>query len=530
MSSVSRRLPLVPAGVVVERVDVEPDSVIILASLRRGSAACPGCGCISHRLHSRYQRRVADLPWQGRAVVLRIGLRRLRCANPRCARQTFSEGLPGIAPAYARRSERLHLIQRHIGLALGGAAGARLATRLALPVSADTLLRMVSTMAAPAAPTPRVIGIDEWAWRRGHHYGTIIVDLERQAIIDLLPGRDAEEVAAWLRRNPAVEIVARDRAEVYGEAVRQGAPTAVHVADRWHLLRNLSSALQAAVSRYHGAIGTAARQVAAERQKAMLPDPAPSAAQKRAADKHALRHARYAELMQLRAAGASISGIARVIGIEPKTVRAWICRGGPPRWRKPPRRTVLDPYLSYLKQRWNEGCRNAAALTRELARRGADVRPRVVRAWATRQRRISANPLDAPPTSSWRPPSITRTTRLLQANHAALTKDERLFVGRLLAHATGLASTVDLGKRLASLLRKEAQESLDDWLKGANATPLASFARGLCRDIEAVRSALELPWSTSPVEGHINRLKMIKRQMYGRAGFDLLRQRVLHSS
>ena len=117
MSSVSRRLPLVPAGVVVERVDVEPDSVIILASLRRGSAACPGCGCISHRLHSRYQRRVADLPWQGRAVVLRLGLRRLRCANPRCGRQTFSEGLPGIAPAYARRSERLHLIQRHIGLA-----------------------------------------------------------------------------------------------------------------------------------------------------------------------------------------------------------------------------------------------------------------------------------------------------------------------------------------------------------------------------------------------------------------------------
>jgi transposase len=204
---------------------------------------------------------LADLPLQGRPVLLRLRLRRLACTNPACKRRTFSEAVPTVAAAYARRSRRLGDVQRHLGLALGGEAGARLARRLAMPLSADTLLRMVCST-APAAPAPpRVIGIDEWAWRRGRTYGTIIVDLERNAVVDLLPDREAASVAAWLRAHPGVEIVARDRAEVYGEGVRRGAPTARHVADRWHLLRNLSTALQTVVGQHHAALRSAAAEV-----------------------------------------------------------------------------------------------------------------------------------------------------------------------------------------------------------------------------------------------------------------------------
>jgi transposase len=255
--------------------------------------------------------------------------------------------------------------------------------------------------------------------------------------------------------------------------------------------------------------------------------------QKRSLAIQARRHDRYDVLLRLHDAGASISGMARALRLDRKTVRRWLSEGGPPSCRKPRRPTLIDPHGPYLEQRWSEGCRNASELARELARRGCDVRPRVVRAWATKRRRADADALDAGVSEAagrWKAPTINRTAFLLQADRTVLRQENRAFIDRLLEKTPGLAAAANLADRLARLLRQQSSESLDDWFNDAKCTALARLAAGLWRDLEAVRGAVTMSWSTSPGEGQISRLKMIKRQMYGRAGFDLLRQRVLHAS
>jgi transposase len=209
-----RLLPLIPGGLAVEQVLPEPDRVTVVARSRLPTATCPVCRAPSSRVHSRYERRLADLPWQGRPVAIRLRARRFFCASPTCPRRTFAERLPGVARPSARRCERLAEVQRHVALALGGEAAARLSARLAVPTSADTLLRLAASTTRAEAPAPRALGVDEWAWRKGRRYGTILVDLERSTVVDLLPDRDAASFAGWLGDHPGVEVIARDRDDV----------------------------------------------------------------------------------------------------------------------------------------------------------------------------------------------------------------------------------------------------------------------------------------------------------------------------
>jgi transposase len=220
-------LPLIPAALHVVQVLPAPDRITILTAPKPSSTACPLCGVLSDRVHSHYTRTLADLPWQGRAVTVQVRAQRFRCATAGCLRQVFAERLPGVAPSWARRTARLGDIQRYIGFALGGEPGSRLAARLSMPASGNTLLRLVQAAEPEPPPSPRVVGISNWAWRRGQRYGTIVCDLERGRVIDLLPDRSAEGVASWLRRHPGVEVVARDRAGAYAEGARQGAPKAM---------------------------------------------------------------------------------------------------------------------------------------------------------------------------------------------------------------------------------------------------------------------------------------------------------------
>ena len=515
------------------------DRITIVAEPRSPTGACPDCRTPSRAVHSRYERHLGDLPWQGRPVALHVKARRFRCLDPACARRTFAERLPGVAAVAARRTERLGGLHGHLGLALGGEAGARLAARLAIGTSPDTLLRAArSGGVVPRPSTPRVLGIDDWAWRRGHHYGTVLVDLERNKVIELLPDRQAETLAAWLKRHPGVEIVARDRAGAYADGARQGAPDAVQVADRWHLLRNLGDAVHALAERQGSAVRRAAADMADERAAAAVPPPAPrppNTAARASQASLARRQARYEEAARLHCGGASIRRIAALLGAERKTVRHWLRLGGAPSWKKPRRGSALDPYVPLLKRRWAEGCRNAAQLWREVAAAGYAGRPGTVRAWATRRRDGRATPQarhgTAPTTpAAWRPPTGRRVARLLMADPDALGGDERRFVTRLPADAPELADAVGVAKRLRRVLRKESDEPLKDVLAVAENTTLADFAANLRRDLDAVQAALDTPWTTSPVEGQVNRLKTIKRSMYGRAGFVLLRARVLNAA
>ncbi len=471
-------------------------------------------------------------------MTLLIQARRLRCRNPECRRQTFAERLAEGAATAARRTLRLADLQRHLGLALGGEAGARLAARLAITISADTLIRMARRQSLPPETRlpVRVLGVDDWAWRRGHRYGTILVDLERNRVLDLLPDRQAETLSGWLRRHPGIEVIARDRACAYADGARQGAPSAVQVADRWHLLRNLGDAVQAVVERHHAIIRRVGRDVVADgviRTAAAVATLAiPSAAQQRKASGQSWRQARYEEAARMHAAGASISYVARQLGADRKTLRRWLRAGAAPSWRMPRRGSILDRYHATLERRWAEGCRNAARLWRELVRAGFAGRPSVVRAWATERRRHepAASPAGAAGGQSWQQPPFRRTTRLLMAGSELLADPDRTFVTRLLEKAPALQATIGAAKRIIRLLRRQSDDRLDEALDDAAATPLASFVAELRKDIAAVQAALDLPWSTSPVEGQINRLKMIKRTMYGHAGFELLRARVLHAT
>jgi transposase len=537
----SRLLSFIPRTLEVLNVLSTGDHVTIEAASRRCSAECTACGSPSRRVHSSYLRTLHDLPSHGRQVIIHVAARRFRCLNASCARKTFAERLDAAA-AYARRTKRLGDLQHYLALALGGAAGARLAERLAVPVSADTLLRVAAatTDCRSTPSTPRVLAVDDWAWRRGHRYGTILVDLERNQVVDLLPDRQAETLAAWLREHPCVEVVARDRAGAYADGVRQGAPDAVQVADRWHLLRNLGEAVRTVIDRQHLGIRRVAQQIAEETVmcagSVTTPAPdisRPTAAERRSQDAFVRRQARYEEAAQLNAAGVSIKRIAAMVGAERKTIRRWLRAGGAPRWSKPRRVGMLGPYRAHLDRRWNEGCHNAARLWREIVALGFTGRPGTVRQWAGRRRKNEpqATTVSGTHEVTGQPPSTRRIARLLMTEDGnALPEAEKNFVSRLLGQVPSLAACVAVAQRLSRLLRRKSKESLDDVLEDAAGTALKTFVMNLRPDLPAVQAALDLPWTTSPAEGQINRLKMLKRTMYGRAGFRLLRARVLHAA
>ena len=524
-------LPLIPAGLIVDRVVTDPERVIITTHPSTAQASCPVCGRPSSRLHSHYLRTLADLPWQGRPVAIKVRARRFRCATVECPRRVFTERLPAIAPPRARRSQRLGDIQRHIGLAVGGEPGSRLAHRLAMPVSGDTLLRLIRGARWEAPEAPRVIGIDEWAWKRGQTYGTILCDLEKGRVLDLLPDREAGTVSAWLKRHPGVAVIARDRATVFAKAMRDGAPQATQTADRWHLLHNLGEALRAAVGRHRRAVAAAGGIEPSKPEQQGLhkvPVSSPGIDALRSERRQA-RTERYAEIVRLHADGLPPRRIAREVGMSQRAVERWLAAGGEPEHRRPPVASVVDPFRAYLDRRWREGCRNTRQLWREIMADGYKGSFATLARWAAPLRRAGpaggSDPSAVPPAAPR--PSRRRCAWLLGRERDDLTPAERSYVERLTAADPALATASALARSFAALVRGGDASGLDAWIASAAESELSGLATGVTRDKAAVAAAITGPWSTSPVEGHINRLKTLKRQMYGRAGYDLLRARML---
>jgi transposase len=338
---------------------------------------CPQCGEPSTRVHSRYTRALADLPWQGKEVRIELQVRRFFCLATECPQQTFAERLPEVAAGSARTTVRLRAAHQLIGQALGGEAGARLATPLGMPTSPDTLLRRVHRAPVPKRPTVRVLGVDDWAWKKGQRYGTILCDLERRCPVDLLPVRSADSFASWLKEHPGVEIISRDRGDEDIKGATQGAPQAVQVADRFHLLVNLREALMRALDRHHAHVQEAAKTVANSPESEALTvkaaeiepaaeRPAPTRATKQNQQRRARRLERYRRVLELHEQGVSLRGIARRLGIHRATVRHWLRAGSFPERARRHVSSRTDAFLGYLRRRWDEGCHNAAQLTREI--------------------------------------------------------------------------------------------------------------------------------------------------------------------
>jgi transposase len=519
-------LPSLPAGLLVQQVLSEPNRVVILSRPTSSASVCPLCGKASTRIHSHYQRHLADLPCQGRIVVLRVQVRRFRCATDGCPRQVFAERLPEVVTPRARRTTRLADIQHHIAFALGGEAGSRLAQRLTMPLSATTLLSMLRQRAAATpAQAPRVLGVDEWSWRRGHRYGTILVDLEQRRVVDLLPDRTAETLVSWFREHPGTEIVSRDRSASFAEAARRGVPNAVQVTDRWHLLENCSHALLEAVKRNRADVRAAAQPTAGEGGATHEPPPPMTSAEQRRWTRWRRQCEAYDDVIRLNKEGVPIKAIVRRLGVGRNTVRRWL-RGAPP---DPFRRrgSILEPHYALLERRWTEGCHNGARLWRELRAAGFRGGLRVVTEWTT-QRRLAGHAGRAE--LSITAPPLRRVARLLTSEPSALSAEEHHYLDRLLTISAPLMQARDLALKFAAIVRERKIGDLSNWFAEAVESELRSFANGLKQDEAAVQAALRLPWSNGQTEGQITRLKLIKRQMYGRAKCDLLRARVLQAA
>jgi len=559
-------------------VDDHMQTLRLEVTSTQAAPACPRCAATTSQVHSRYTRTLADLPWADVGVQVQVQVRKCFCPTESCSRTIFCERVPQIARPWARRTRRLAAQQQRIGVALGGAAGERLADDLDQPASRDTLIRLVRRHELPAPVTPRILGVDDWARRKGHTYGSILVDIERGEIIDLLPDRSAETFAQWLRDHPGVEVISRDRGGSYAEGARLGAPNAIQVADRWHLLKNLGDALVKLFDQHRAAIetqlgppaaavpqaeqpqgptaapGAAAPEPASEQRMAPLEattevpqPPAPAtvclatASAARAGSDGSVdrRRARYEEVCRLHGAGWRISAIADKVGLHRDTVRAYIQAPAfperQPRSRQP---SVLDPFKPYMLERWNAGCHTGTTLLRDVVDLGYPGSASTVLASITQLRKaagippmrrvgVSGVPITDP---TQRVPSSRDLSWLVLRRGTTLDATEQAQLEQLEASHGEVQAGIQLTQEFATMLRERQGEQLDTWLarvETSGLAPVVSFANGIRKEYDAVKAGLTLEWSNGPTEGHINRLKQVKRQMYGRAKLDLLKLRLM---
>jgi transposase len=486
-------------------------------------------------------RTLADLPWSGYRVAWRLRVRKLFCRHAICPRHIFTERLPGVVAPWARRTVRLMAHRLAVALALGGAAGVRLSRHFGLLVSRNTLLRLIRRAPWPAISSPQGLSVADFALRTRHSYGTLLLDLKRGRPLALLPDREAETVAQWLRAHPGVEVVVRDRAEASAEAARLGAPMALQVADRFHLLQNLADVLTD-VFRTH-----ASQLARVNAQSIAVPTPlhdpdacatSPSitsvllaspqsstAAAHLARQRRTQRWAYYHQVWTSHQQGWTLDAIARQVGLSRRTVQRSL--QSPTFPERQPRHgrdhSILDPDKAALLAGWNSGCRNGRHLFRTIRRQGFRGQYGIVALYVRRMRqaqglapgrRCSPAPLPPVTEGSRRPLTPRRATWLVLRPSERSTAHDRHQLVQLTQQAPELAEAVALTQNFAALVRQRQPAQLEPWLtRAAQSTlpPFRRFAQGLRADIAAVQAAVTLPWRQGPIEGQSNRLKMLKR-------------------
>lgn len=533
------------AGVTIDGIHEVGGRVVIEARSRQDQAACPGCGIESARVHGRYQRRLADTALAGRPVVIQLLVRRLLCREAGCARVTFVEQIPGLTSPHSRYSPPMRAALTALAIALAGRPGARLARKLGMPAGRDTLLGLLRAAPLPEPGTVTALGVDDFALRRGHVYGTVLLDMDTHRPVDVLPGREAEPLADWLRGHPGAEIICRDRAGAYSEGARTGAPDAIQVADRWHIWHNVGEAVDKTVTAHHACVRAAMTagpdpvpEVGPDpgRDAELDADPQPAAEPDGSLDVCGRERAlivrtreRYTAVQQLLADGASLAEIGRKLDLERGTVRRFARATSLDELlvKAVNRASVLDGYTQHLTTRFTAGVTNATVLHTELTALGFTGSIQTIRRWLHPLRTaIPAAPQPLRPAI----PKPRRITRWIMTDPHHLASDEQAQLSDVLASCPELQAVAGHVRDFADLMNEHHGDRLPDWMlrvQADNLPALHSLIVGLRRDLDAVTAGLTMIWSSGPVEGAVNRIKTLKRSMYGRAGFDLLRRRIL---
>ena len=492
-------------------MSVDAGRVVIRLVPLNKTAACPRCGRNSRRVHSRYWRRAADVPLSGNRVEVVIEARKFFCDTGVCSRKIFCERFSGVLEPYARFTERAKALLLEIGHASGAEQAAGVARLFGFKVSGATLITYQRRERFHFEP-PQVIGVDEFAWRRGSRYGTIVVDLERRRPVDILPTDSVGEFSHWLGRHAPVAVIARDRDESFALAARDSAPGAIQVADRFHLAKNVLDAFREFVlSRKWKGVG----QDHLPRSAALPEPPGPQPT--------ARRRLTWERVQELAKEGHSIRAIARSLGMNRRTVRTWMSSSAPtPRRVSARPLRMLGPYMGYMLARWDQGVHNSALLYREVAGQGYEgsysMLRRVVGRWRKEGARTDGTRFGPP-------------LRLAKRWRRDLSEEETAELDRFLGANPELAAAYSLKESFREAMAARDQQLLDRWLDRAATSGTKRFntlARGMRRDYAAVSAAFTSPWSNGQTEGQNTRLKLIKRLGYGRANPDLLRARVLH--
>lgn len=531
------------------QIDLMSTQIILNVVSNQVLAYCPLCHQVAHRIHSRYERTLADLPWGEYQVCWQLQVRKFFCQNSECKRQIFTERLPDVVVPWSRKTNRMAQRQTSIALALGGIAGARLSQTLGYTSSRHTLLRLLASSPLPSFQTPLALGVDDWAYRKGRNYGTILVNLQTHQPIALLPDRESETLSKWLKAHPGVVVISRDRSKAYEKGARLGAPKAIQVADRFHLLQNLAEALEKVFNDHSQVLKAVENSLGSspvicgqgsEAVRVPLPTSPPEVVEK-AQQRRSRRLAIYKQVIKLRKQGYSAKAIALKLGIGKTTVFRYLGSSQFPerKGRSDRGRSLIDPYKDYFLERWNTGCHEAKQLFQELQKIGYRGSYPTVARYAKRLRIAQGiKPRQKYPSCQLKiivddhklPLTVRRATWLILRREENRDDEDERIIEQLSSQHPALALAIELSQDFAQMLRERTPKKFDDWLSKALSSELKSlvaFAQGLLDDYDAVKAGMTFEWSNGPVEGQINRLKMLKRQMYGRASLELLSRRFL---
>ena len=531
-------------GLALQGISKIEETIIIQVGISLQNSLCPNCDQACFRVHSKYTRRFNDLPWAGHAVNICLSSRKFFCDNPNCERKIFTERLGQELAPYARRTKRLDDQLSAIGFASGGNQGALLSKTIGIKISASTILRILHATPVNNFETPKVLGIDDWAFKKGKNYGTLLVDLEKRKPIDLLPDREVDTVKKWLESHPGVEIISRDRASCYSQAAKQGAPQAIQVADRWHLLKNLGEALKRMLEKHNKELREAAKDIAQENRDAeeeaiieqennTLPKPDIKNDLPENEESLSRFELNFLEVKRLRKKGDSIRSIHRQTGVHRQTIKKYL------QYKEYPQKAVSSTKISkaiafefYLRKRWSEGETNHKQLWREIKERGFTGSSQSVYRLVTKFPKDKSLENLPPPliVKVWSPRKVSL---LLSKPFEELDEEKQNYLRAFYKRCPQANQASQLARKFKEMTDKLKKKKLSPWIKCVKESgipALKNFAIGLVKDYDAVKAAVSLSWSNGQVEGQVNRLKNIKRQMYGRAGFDLLKKRVLARS